>query len=121
MTRKTARNLTGWEWRVGANDKKQRRRSVKYDSGWMSFTLADLRKFEEEHKLQEAEWEIDKEWEYGEEYSVLKLKGWSDATPEEIAAEVAKLNEQQDQQDERDRRLAEELLSRRPDLFKEKK
>lgn len=116
MTRKTAKNLTGWEWRV-ENGVRQRRRSIKYDSGYITFTLNVLQAFQDAQGLDEPEWEIEKEWEYGEEYSFLRLKGWSAATDEEIKEEVAKLNDAQDAQDERDRKLAADLKARRPDLL----
>lgn len=123
MTKKiTVKNLTGWEWRRvtrGSREVLQRRRKVQVFGLYDTFTLADMKKVVAEHKFKEPEFEIEQDYEYGDQVVRIYLRGWSDATKEEIDAEIAKLQEHQDFIDQREQDEIERLRKKRPDLFKE--
>ena len=121
----TIKDLTGWEWRRVKRGGKlvlQRRRNTKLVGEYDTLDPSDLIKRASELAYEEAAFDLDHE-EAMSDYDSCKfgiyLRGWSNATDEEIAKALAEVQERLDWQEKRDAEEIERLKKAHPELFKD--
>lgn len=126
----TWKDLPKHTWRVKVEDVeghkvriKQTRDTVRIDSGYMSFTIESLQAQIDERGLKEVDFDVDTEYDYGDQIIVMYMRGWRDATEKEIREALDKLDaeaiEMESRQADAVRRQMEALKKSNPALFEE--
>lgn len=116
------KGLSQWRWREAKRAGRwvtQRKVDIDVLESFDVSSPAELMKRIQEAGLEEGRIEIthDEQADWGSCRYSLQLSGWRDATEDELGAEWDRVIEERKQRDEWDRRQAEDLKRRRPELF----
>lgn len=86
---------------------------------WASFESLKEAIADAEARLQDISFDVGTEPDYDGDRAYAYIKGWRDATPEEIQARKDELAEIEEQQRRWEENMAEQLRQSRPELFKD--
>lgn len=126
----TWKDLPKHTWRVKTEEVddhkvriKQTRDTIRVDSGYMIITIDSLQEYVKTHGVEDAEFEIETEWDYGDQTTVMYMKGWRDVTEKEVREALDRLDreamETESKQADAARRQMEALKQSNPALFEE--
>lgn len=116
------RDLPKHEWKKDDDNQTWRKVTSQYDTGWITFTIQDLIDTVTKLGLVDVEFEVESDYMYGEQTTVMKYSGWRLATQNEVTQALDELNRERAdlavrKKAHEDRQIAE-LRALRPELFK---